>query len=115
MRNNLVLFAVAVIIAAILQVSVAPLPFGMLVILIWFLRQKEANLAFLVIIFSMSLAIVSNTPMWLILASTTVSLYLFVIAKAALPSKVGISLSLFFISLVAWEAFSVTLSKIASL
>ena len=110
--NILAIFVLVLIFTALLQVSVVALPLGMMLIILWYIKADTKNLGVLVLIFSISLAVVANISIWIIVASTTISLYLFILGRSFLPSKIGISFGLFAISLVVWELSVAFLSKI---
>ena len=110
--NILAIFVLVLIFTALLQGSVVALPLGMMLIILWYINRDTKNLGVLVLIFSISLAVVANISIWIIVASTTISLYLFILGRSFLPAKIGISFGLCAISLVVWELSVAFLSKI---
>ncbi|MDP2720798.1 MAG: hypothetical protein Q8O75_02560 [bacterium] len=108
-------FGLLIIIFALFQVSLLPFPFGLAAIIFWYLFRAEKNILVFVGLFSLTLAIISNLPLWLILLATLLSLYLFTAAKVFLPARVDVHLFLVAASLIVWEVLVFGLEKVVSL
>jgi hypothetical protein len=105
------LFLVILIILALLQVSLLPIPFGLLAILFWFMRVGEKHLPLHIGIFSVCLGISANIPIWLVLAATSIGFYAFVGAKYFLPSRLEVHIGLAIISIIIWEISMLGLNR----
>src|SRR3990167_7527923 len=108
---TIIVFGLLLIIFALFQVSLVPIPFGLAAIIFWYLFRGEKDILVFAVLFSLMLAIISNLPLWLILLATLSSLYLFVGAKSFLPARNEIHLFLAAASLIVWEVLVFGLEK----
>ncbi|OGY21393.1 MAG: hypothetical protein A2126_03325 [Candidatus Woykebacteria bacterium GWB1_45_5] len=107
-----VLFIILLLIACLIQVSWVPIPIGLLAIF-WLVFRKGTKYIILpALIFSLSLAILSDIPAWLVLLTTSFSLYLFILGKSSLPSRLPLIGGLVIASLVVWEALLIGLLRL---
>ena len=104
-------FGFLIIIFALFQVSLLPVPLGLAAIIFWNLFKGEKNVLVFVVLFSLTLATASNLPLWLTLLATLLSLYLFIGAKSFLPARNEIHLFLAAVSLIVWEVLVFGLEK----
>lgn len=111
MITSVLVFIVFVIAASLIQVSLVPLPLGLAVILIWFILRGTKHIVWLILIFAIILATVSNLSPWAILLATTISSYLFIFGKSFLPDRPATTFGLLIISALAWEIFLVALTR----
>jgi hypothetical protein len=114
MKTTIIL-ATLLFLAVFVQVSWLPLPFGLLVIFGWFSRKGTKHIIILVLAFSLFIALLSQIPAWLVLFVTALSLYLFVLGKSFLPSRLSAIAGLVVVSLFAWEALLVGLLRVLRL
>ena len=112
---NPVLFLIILVILAIFQVSLVPIPFGLLAIIFWFTRFGEKNLVVYLAFFSLFLAVISNLPAWVVLAATSIGFYVFIGAKYFLPGRLAVHAGLVVASLIIWEITMMGLGKLANL
>ena len=115
MNKDLVVFIFFIITSALVQTSFFPLPIGIALLLLWYLKKGFLHLILLAVIFSVSLGVLSNIPIWLVLLSTGLALYLFVFCKSLFPAKNWIHVLLFVASLVIWELSLYNLQRILNL
>lgn len=108
-----IIFLSLLIFAALVQVSFYTLPFGVVLIIFWYYTQQTKNLGLFVLIFSITVAIAANLSIWVIVAATTISLYLFILGRSFLPTRVLVNIFLVVGSLVAWEFSVIMLSKLS--
>ncbi len=102
-----------IIFLALVQVSFVTLPFGVVLIILWYYTHQSKNIAWFVVIFSVVLAVSANLPIWAMMASTTISLYVIILGRTFLPSRAVVNLFLIGVSLVSWEISVVLLSKLS--
>ena len=112
---NPVLFLIILVILAIFQVSLVPIPLGLGALIFWFVRAGEKYLALHITVFSVCLAAIANIPVWLVLAATGISFYVFVGAKYFLPERLTTQIGLAIVSLIIWEITMIGLGKLANL
>jgi len=103
MITSVLVFVVFIIVASLFQVSLVPVPLGLVVILVWFLLRGTKHIVWLILIFSILLATVANLSPWAVLLATSLSSYLFVFGKSFLPARVATTFGLLIISALAWE------------
>lgn len=108
-----IIFLFLLIFAAIVQVSFYTIPFGLMLIILWYHTQQTKNLELLVLIFSVTLGVAANLSIWVVVAATTISLYLFILGRSFLPAKVLVNIFLVVGSLVVWEFSMTILSKLS--
>lgn len=108
-----VMFSALIIFLALVQVSFITLPLGVALILLWYYTAQTKNIAWFVVIFSVTLAVSANLPIWAVIAATTISLYTIVIGRTLLPSRAVANVFLIVISVVMWELSVVLLSKLS--
>jgi len=105
--------AALIIFLALVQVSFVTLPFGVALIILWYYTHQTKNIAWFVLFFSVVLAVSANLPIWVVVSSTTLSLYVIILGRTFLPSRRAINLFLVGISLLSWEISVVLLSKLS--
>ena len=108
-----IIFLSLLIFAGLVQVSFYTFPFGVVLIILWYYTQQTKNLELLVLIFSITLAVAANLSIWVVVAATTISLYLFILGKSFLPTRVLVNIFLVVGSLAAWEFSVIMLSKLS--
>lgn len=108
-----VIFLSLLIFASLIQVSFYTLPFGVVLIILWYHTQQTKNLGLLVLIFSITVAVAANLSIWVVVAATTISLYLFILGRSFLPTRVLVNIFLVVVSLAAWEFSVIMLSKLS--
>ena len=108
-----IIFVSLLIFASLMQVSFYTLPFGVVLIMLWYYTQQTKNLELLVLIFSITLAVAANLSIWVVVAATTISLYLFIFGRSFLPSKMVVNIFLVVGSLAVWEFSVIVLSKLS--
>ncbi len=110
---NPAIFLIILVGLAIFQVSILPIPLGLLAIIFWFIQRGEKYLGIFIAVFSLFLAVISNLPAWTVLAATSIGLYAFIGAKYFLPDRLAVQLGLMLASFVIWEAALVGLLRLA--
>lgn len=111
--NNLLLGYIALLfIAVLIQVSILPVPLGVILILIWSFMKGTDGLVVLAVIFSIVLASLANIATYLVLLSTIITLGFFMFGRQILPNRWGITLTLIIASVIIWEISSFTLGQI---
>jgi len=115
MKAAVAIFVILIIAASLVQVSLVPIPLGLLLIFGWFWRNGTKYIITFSLVFSLFLASFSNLPIWLILLSTTLSLYLLVLGRSIFPARLPTTVGLVVISLVAWEAILAGLLRVVNL
>lgn len=106
-----IIFLSLLIFAGLIQVSFYTLPFGVALIILWYYTQQTKNIEILVLIFSVTIGVAANLPIWVVVAATTISLYLFIIGRLFLPPRVLVNIFLVVGSLAVWEFSVFMLSK----
>ncbi|MEX0621416.1 MAG: hypothetical protein WD187_00270 [Candidatus Woykebacteria bacterium] len=101
--NNLGLYTILLLGAILIEVSILALPLGLLLILIWYVKNGPKQIIFLLLIFSLVLSAIFNVPVWAVLATTAASFLLFLLAETVLPQKPVITFGVFVAALVFWE------------
>jgi hypothetical protein len=91
MKNLILIFLFLLLTASLFQVSVLPLPLGVLVILTWYLLKGTRDIVILAVFFSVVLANLTNIPSYLILLSSTLSIGFLAFTKQFSPSKMPIT------------------------
>lgn len=109
---NPAIFLIILALFALFQVSILPIPLGLLALIFWFIRRGEKYLVIFIATFSLLLAVISNLPAWAVLAATSVGLYTFIGAKHFLPGRLAVHLSLILASFIVWEATLVGLLRL---
>ena len=111
--NNLLLgYTALLFIAVLIQVSIMPVPLGVILILIWNFMKGTDGLVVLAVIFSIVLASLTNIATYFVLLSTIITLSFFMLGRQILPNRWGITLTLIIASVIIWEISSFTLQQI---
>lgn len=111
MSNSLLVFIFLIIVASLFQVSVLPIPFGILVLLTWFFTKGTEHFVLLALVFAVSLAAVSALPAFAILLSVSVSLGVLVIGRQFFPPNRPATVLLVLVAVGIWEISLFALQK----
>lgn len=108
-----IIFLFFIIFSGLMQVSFYTLPFGVLLIIIWYYTKQTKNLELLVLVFSITLGVAANLSIWVVVAATTISLYLLLVGRSFLPTRMSVNILLVVVSLAVWEFSVIVLSKLS--
>lgn len=112
MRSNFGLFVVGLYLSSLVQVSVIAIPFGILLILLWYLLNDIRHLVPLLLLFSLFLASLSNMNLGFVLLASSLSVAVFIISRDYLPHKLSINTALAVFTLLVWETLMFTLIRL---
>jgi hypothetical protein len=112
MGKSLVIFSLLIIAASLIQVSLISFPLALVLILIWFLQNGTKYISLLAFVFSFFLGVAANIPIWLVLLATTIALALFVLGRSFLPTRISVTIGLFVVSIITWEAVLISLPRL---
>jgi len=103
MGKQVIFFATLIIIASLFQVSLFPFPFGIGLIIIWFLINGTKYLSLFILIFSYFIGVLSNMPIWLVFLSSSVSVSLFMFGRSYFPTRQSATVAFVIASFITWE------------
>ena len=112
MVKSLIIFILLIITASLIQVSLIPFPLALVLILIWFMQNGTKYISLIAFVFSFAIGVAANIPIWLVLLSTTTALALFMMGRSFLPTRTSVTIGLFVVSIITWEAVLISLPRL---